>query len=383
MSRRIVQHAPVNVTAPPVVSTSLEPMRRDIERVADHSARQVVAEWTNPGTAAGTGATPRPPVAPGTPPAPTRAAPTPPGPGAPGAPVPGAPVHVPGLNQQAPPGLVPDDVIAFLAQHGATFTPDGATKPVLPTVARSSTPRRVEETDEPDEGEMEQQYLDILNAEHLRRQEPTQQVLDEEDRQRMRALFGSMGRQPTSSTGATGRPGSGQPAQPVREQGLTWRPGVGFVAAGSVVEQAPTGGFGNFGGSGDLEGLASFASLFRNHDKHDAAAEAADPNAPRRLSLADAIATNAIAETYSNDPAAAPLPGTAAANSTMATSTAAPAAPATTPAGAVATAGTGPVDIDRLNLEELSIRMYDHLRRRLRQELLVDRERAGLLTDYR
>jgi hypothetical protein len=42
-----------------------------------------------------------------------------------------------------------------------------------------------------------------------------------------------------------------------------------------------------------------------------------------------------------------------------------------------------PIDLTRLDMEELSVRIYNHLRRRLRQELLVDRERAGLLTDYR
>lgn len=41
------------------------------------------------------------------------------------------------------------------------------------------------------------------------------------------------------------------------------------------------------------------------------------------------------------------------------------------------------VDIDRLDLDELSARLYDRLRSRLRLELLVDRERAGLLTDFR
>jgi hypothetical protein len=34
-------------------------------------------------------------------------------------------------------------------------------------------------------------------------------------------------------------------------------------------------------------------------------------------------------------------------------------------------------------LDELAGRLYDRLRSRLRQELLLDRERAGLLTDFR
>ena len=41
------------------------------------------------------------------------------------------------------------------------------------------------------------------------------------------------------------------------------------------------------------------------------------------------------------------------------------------------------VDIDKIDLDELSGRLYDRLRSRLRLELLVDRERSGLLTDFR
>jgi hypothetical protein len=41
------------------------------------------------------------------------------------------------------------------------------------------------------------------------------------------------------------------------------------------------------------------------------------------------------------------------------------------------------IEIDRIDLDELSARLYDRLRSRLRLELLVDRERAGLLTDFR
>lgn len=38
---------------------------------------------------------------------------------------------------------------------------------------------------------------------------------------------------------------------------------------------------------------------------------------------------------------------------------------------------------DRMDLDELAVRIYDRLRSRLRTELLVDRERAGLLSDFR
>lgn len=41
------------------------------------------------------------------------------------------------------------------------------------------------------------------------------------------------------------------------------------------------------------------------------------------------------------------------------------------------------IPVSRLDLDELSDRLYDRLRSRLRLELLVDRERAGLLTDFR
>ncbi|GAA4425691.1 hypothetical protein GCM10023148_28660 [Actinokineospora soli] len=41
------------------------------------------------------------------------------------------------------------------------------------------------------------------------------------------------------------------------------------------------------------------------------------------------------------------------------------------------------IDLDRVDLEDLTNRLYDRLRGRLRLELLVDRERAGFLTDFR
>jgi hypothetical protein len=41
------------------------------------------------------------------------------------------------------------------------------------------------------------------------------------------------------------------------------------------------------------------------------------------------------------------------------------------------------VDTDDLDLEELTARLYDRIRSRLRRELLLDRERAGLLSDFR
>jgi hypothetical protein len=55
------------------------------------------------------------------------------------------------------------------------------------------------------------------------------------------------------------------------------------------------------------------------------------------------------------------------------------------PSGQATASPTGHehMDLDHLDLDELSDRLYGRLRRRLRTELLVDRERAGLLTDFR
>lgn len=43
----------------------------------------------------------------------------------------------------------------------------------------------------------------------------------------------------------------------------------------------------------------------------------------------------------------------------------------------------GEIDIHKIDLDELSTRLYDRLRSRLRLELLIDRERSGRLTDFR
>ena len=142
---------------------------------------------------------------------------------------------------------------------------------------------------------------------------------------------------------------------------------------------------------GDLQGLAGLASLFRGRDHTDAAAEAADPNAPHRLSFADVVRTDAVHQHYTPpEPPATTSPATTGTGTTTATGTtgtAATAAAAQALAAQRASAQTdpadAPVDIDRLDMEELSVRIYSRLRSRLRQELLVDRERAGLLTDYR
>jgi hypothetical protein len=41
------------------------------------------------------------------------------------------------------------------------------------------------------------------------------------------------------------------------------------------------------------------------------------------------------------------------------------------------------VDNDHIDVDDLAGRIYPMIRSRLRMELLVDRERAGLLTDFR
>jgi hypothetical protein len=63
-----------------------------------------------------------------------------------------------------------------------------------------------------------------------------------------------------------------------------------------------------------------------------------------------------------------------------------PQAAGATGTAAVAPAGTQgrpAIDSDDLDLDEIAGRLYDRLRSRLRQELLLDRERAGLLADFR
>lgn len=57
--------------------------------------------------------------------------------------------------------------------------------------------------------------------------------------------------------------------------------------------------------------------------------------------------------------------------------------PSPPPPPVVTDHGDQPIEIDRLDLEQLAARLYDRLRNRIRLELLIDRERAGLLTDFR
>ncbi len=55
----------------------------------------------------------------------------------------------------------------------------------------------------------------------------------------------------------------------------------------------------------------------------------------------------------------------------------------TTPGSARPVAATGPSQASETEMDELARKLYDRIRGRLKTELLVDRERAGFLTDLR
>ncbi|HEU5474591.1 MAG TPA: DUF4157 domain-containing protein [Actinophytocola sp.] len=108
---------------------------------------------------------------------------------------------------------------------------------------------------------------------------------------------------------------------------------------------------------------------------------AANVNRAMMMAGASAAATQAAAATEletAQSQAPAPAEQTAA-------------APASTPSMVIGSGEPDPesalrdgwIDIERLDLDELTARLYDRLRSRLRLELLIDRERAGLLTDFR
>ena len=54
-----------------------------------------------------------------------------------------------------------------------------------------------------------------------------------------------------------------------------------------------------------------------------------------------------------------------------------------TPVSVSPTAATGPSQASESEMDELARKLYDRIRGRLKTELLVDRERAGFLTDLR
>ncbi len=94
-----------------------------------------------------------------------------------------------------------------------------------------------------------------------------------------------------------------------------------------------------------------------------------------------AFSTPAPAQTWRH-PVAAPAPSTATPAAEAAPSQAAPAR-APEPAPSQAMSAPAPEPAPPLDLDELARRVYGQVRTQLRSELLIDRERAGLLTDFR
>ncbi len=99
------------------------------------------------------------------------------------------------------------------------------------------------------------------------------------------------------------------------------------------------------------------------------------PGAVPGAAVAPAAATSAASPTTADGHAAA---GVHAAGGTHAV-----AAAPTADHGNVTPMGREQLSLETIDLTELSVRLYDRLRSRLRTELLIDRERAGLLTDFR
>jgi hypothetical protein len=88
------------------------------------------------------------------------------------------------------------------------------------------------------------------------------------------------------------------------------------------------------------------------------------------------LAADEVRTLRGRDAAAAGTDGAAATGAGGAAATHDPTRP-------VSDSGRPLIDSDDLDLDELAGRLYDRLRSRLRLELLLDRERAGLLTDFR
>jgi len=97
-------------------------------------------------------------------------------------------------------------------------------------------------------------------------------------------------------------------------------------------------------------------------------------------------AAQRAAAVWDTEAEAAPSPGAAIVPSDMVQRTPAsdaPAADVSPAAAAGATATATPAGDSEKDMDELAGKLYDRIRGRLRTELLVDRERAGLLTDWR
>jgi Domain of unknown function (DUF4157) len=112
-------------------------------------------------------------------------------------------------------------------------------------------------------------------------------------------------------------------------------------------------------------------------------AEQTEDAAARSVIFAQAAAVSGVQTELAAAQSAAPLPA-------QEVETVVPQAvpvvvppPQPAPVAAAVDPSDQPIEIERLDLEQLTARLYDRLRNRIRMELLIDRERAGLLTDFR
>jgi hypothetical protein len=127
---------------------------------------------------------------------------------------------------------------------------------------------------------------------------------------------------------------------------------------------------------------------------HDAGFDAALPaTAPGTVATSSAFAESTLAAGHEAEPPTPSAPALQPSIATYSTPFAqrvpdAPAAPTSGAAGATAVAATGAdqhpaAAASEGELDDLAHRLYDRFRSRLRLELLIDRERAGLITDLR
>lgn len=129
--------------------------------------------------------------------------------------------------------------------------------------------------------------------------------------------------------------------------------------------------------------------LFENATKARTQAEARTAALAQHVASPAAAVAGAVVAAHATPVAGGSSPtaatGTAAPHGSAGTvpagsQTAATSAHSTTP---LPSSTQGNINLDHMDIEDLTSRIYDRLRTRLRTELLVDRERAGLLTDFR
>ncbi len=178
--------------------------------------------------------------------------------------------------------------------------------------------------------------LQMLNEERMERNEPPLSELPYADQQRIERMVGG---------------GHGQPPEPIRNfsefgtaLGNDLVDGIGSPfglyadtlpgGAGSAAGSGSDGGSGGGTGSGAMTGASGGPS--------GSGSGTADDGLPSTRALADPGETRPLADS-----------------------------------------GRPAIDTDDLDLDELALRLYDRLRSKLRLELLLDRERAGLLSDFR